>query len=316
MESPSPDDDPADHALRAFTAELEALRIAAGKPTNEQLAENSRLSAGTISNVFNSRHLSKWQTIKQIVAALDGDEDEWRARWTACRTARDSYQRVPAPAPAPGTDNASSAKAPPTLSGSLGDAQHPGRQQPRTSLIVSAIVLAITVAGVALALRGSNDPDRSHSRSRSGDESTNELTNSDVAQPRPETSSVRGERLVLAGATTWRDEIHVDLDTMSVQLNQSIPGDDFFYRHDDRNGSPRPMLTRRTTTSIASVGDNAPSLRACREAFSTTPPTDRIEVHEGEHLCISTDSGAVSSIYVDKIERNGQVELKVARLHT
>jgi hypothetical protein len=74
-----------------IAAPLKRLRRTAGDPTGGKIAEAAGLSRNTVDNVFNARHLTRFDSVEEIVVALGGDVAEWRDRWA---TARDRIDRL------------------------------------------------------------------------------------------------------------------------------------------------------------------------------------------------------------------------------
>ena len=72
---------------------LHRLHLAAGRPSTRTIASRSghEVSSSTVHNVFNSSRLPRWDSLREIVRALNGDTAEflslWQAAWQAQNTA-------------------------------------------------------------------------------------------------------------------------------------------------------------------------------------------------------------------------------------
>ncbi|MEX2983717.1 helix-turn-helix domain-containing protein [Streptomyces sp. C36] len=72
-----------------FAAELRRLRTTAGAPSLRQISDRIRandalpvvVGPSTLSDVFRGRRIPRWEALRSIVWALDGNEQEWRERW-------------------------------------------------------------------------------------------------------------------------------------------------------------------------------------------------------------------------------------------
>src|SRR4029077_9128007 len=68
---------------------LRRLHLAAGHPSTRTIANRSGhdVSSSTVHNVFNSSRVPRWDSLKGIVKALDGNTAEflslWQAAWEA-----------------------------------------------------------------------------------------------------------------------------------------------------------------------------------------------------------------------------------------
>lgn len=71
---------PQDDSVRAFAADLSALRSEAGAPTLEQLAQRAGISKSVLSDAFAGRRLPTENTVRKLVAALGGDAAPWVSR--------------------------------------------------------------------------------------------------------------------------------------------------------------------------------------------------------------------------------------------
>jgi transcriptional regulator with XRE-family HTH domain len=75
--------DPADGPLPMLAHELRKLRAEAGNPTYRTLARRTGYSASTLSEAAAGRRKPTLDVLLAYVGALNGDPDEWRARWEA-----------------------------------------------------------------------------------------------------------------------------------------------------------------------------------------------------------------------------------------
>ena len=119
---------------RRIAAPLRQLRLTAGNPSYEKLAESAGLSRNSVDNALNARRQVSWPTLEAIVTALGGDRVEWQKRWA---DAAAEIQRLRQPAPVQGelgdgpptaaqTEPADTQKAP-------GDQQVAGRPDRRSA---------------------------------------------------------------------------------------------------------------------------------------------------------------------------------------
>lgn len=72
--------------LPRFAADLRELRRAAGGTPYRQMARTANYSASVLSDAAAGRRLPTLAATLAYVAACDGDQDEWRARWQALAT--------------------------------------------------------------------------------------------------------------------------------------------------------------------------------------------------------------------------------------
>ncbi|WP_029089721.1 DUF2690 domain-containing protein [Brevibacterium album] len=91
-----------------FAADLRALRAAAGQPTLMALSGRTegKASKTTLSDALRGRKKPSEHTVRCLVAALGGDEDEWVTRWWALygqESAAEADSSAP-PEPASGTE--------------------------------------------------------------------------------------------------------------------------------------------------------------------------------------------------------------------
>ncbi|GAA2878405.1 toll/interleukin-1 receptor domain-containing protein [Nonomuraea rubra] len=93
--SPSKDISPA--AQELFAA-LRQLHLRAGEPSTRAIAKASDLSHTTVHSALRGPRVPSWPVLAKLVAALDGDEEEWRERWTATRDAGEQSAPLPIPA--------------------------------------------------------------------------------------------------------------------------------------------------------------------------------------------------------------------------
>ncbi|GHG56326.1 transcriptional regulator [Streptomyces griseocarneus] len=78
-----------------FAAALRHLRHTAGAPSLRQIARRIHtndalpavVSPSTLSDVFRGRRIPRWDVLRSVVWALDGNEQEWLRRWQDVQSA-------------------------------------------------------------------------------------------------------------------------------------------------------------------------------------------------------------------------------------
>ena len=132
--------------LPRFAADL---RRSAGGMPYRQMARTANYSATVLSDAAAGRRLPTLSATLAYVAACDGDEEEWRARWHALAT-EVAPDADPGPASGPETANREPAAETPTSA-------KPDRR-PRVITWLAAAVVALVAAVVFLAIQVERDP--------------------------------------------------------------------------------------------------------------------------------------------------------------
>lgn len=82
-----------DDSVASFAAALRDLRESAGDPTLQSLSERTEISKSVISVAFSGQRLPTERTVMKLVAELEGDPAEWRARREALDPRNHSARR-------------------------------------------------------------------------------------------------------------------------------------------------------------------------------------------------------------------------------
>jgi hypothetical protein len=81
--------------MHQFTAYLRDLHLSAGRPPIRQLAKVTGYGKTTIADALSGRAIPTWDVMQTLIAALDGDETEAKARWVAVKGSDMTGERVP-----------------------------------------------------------------------------------------------------------------------------------------------------------------------------------------------------------------------------
>lgn len=82
-------------AQLAFAKRLRDLRLHAGHPSEQWLANQVQVSRTTISDILNGRRFPQWDIVKRFVVACGEDPADWRQPWLDAATARDTQLHAP-----------------------------------------------------------------------------------------------------------------------------------------------------------------------------------------------------------------------------
>jgi hypothetical protein len=88
-------DDGGQLTMHQFTAYLRDLHLSAGRPPIRQLAKVTGYGKTTIADALSGRAIPTWDVMQTLIAALDGDETEAKARWVAVKGSDMTGERVP-----------------------------------------------------------------------------------------------------------------------------------------------------------------------------------------------------------------------------
>jgi transcriptional regulator with XRE-family HTH domain len=290
MSQPGPAGTSPEEQIRAeFATRLRQLRHDAGV-TIDSLAAKTKRPTSTLDNVLHGRRWPRWSTVKAIVVALDGDVQDWQRRWSQNEIRLKELKRPPSRRPI-------------------------WWPLPRNRAW-SALVLGLVVLSAAVALVVARaDPDQAPGEPQPPGVASDGGHNGPRLPSAVEAVRYRGAGVTLTPGRSWKDTVHVDLDTLRVRPNRRIEGDDFYYRYDDRSRPPRPTLVIRNTTWLAVVRqphDGAGCLHAVR---GVTVDRDH-PLAAGQHLCFATDERSVVYVHVRSISRDGTATLTASAWNT
>jgi hypothetical protein len=91
--------DPAAGPLQSLAYDLRKLRVENGSPTYRVLARRTGYSASTLSEAAGGTRKPTLDVLLAYVGALNGDPDEWRARWSALESSSTSEPPPVTPRP-------------------------------------------------------------------------------------------------------------------------------------------------------------------------------------------------------------------------
>jgi transcriptional regulator with XRE-family HTH domain len=130
--------DPAAGPLQSLAYDLRKLRVENGGMTYRALARKTGYSASTLSEAASGNRKPTLDVLLAYVGALNGDPEEWRARWAALDS---SPQPSPAPSPEP--------------------AASPARWSPSVLLRAALVVVVVAAGALWLTWRGRSTPEAS-----------------------------------------------------------------------------------------------------------------------------------------------------------
>jgi hypothetical protein len=163
--------DPTTGPAAAFAAQLRELREQARNPKYTVMAKRSGRSQTALSEAAGGQKLPTWETTEAFVLACDGDPLEWLDRWEAAfrevnGVAAEEPPLTPAVEPDTGPSVTPVADTDPSHVSWMVRLQ----QRRTAALLGGALLLVLSVGGLAWARNGSSKPTPAEPRPSSGRE--------------------------------------------------------------------------------------------------------------------------------------------------